>query len=90
MRFEWDENKRQANIEKHALDFLDALDAFDGRPVWSVPATRKDEERFITVTMIEGRFCAVIWCWRHENIRIISFRRARNDEERKYKNLHTG
>ncbi len=30
MQFEWDENKRQANIEKHGIDFADAVKIFDG------------------------------------------------------------
>ncbi len=35
MTFEWDETKRQRNIEKHEVDFLDAVQLFDGRPVVS-------------------------------------------------------
>lgn len=41
-QFEWDENKRIKNLEKHGLDFLDAhelwdapmLIASDDRPLW--------------------------------------------------------
>jgi len=28
MRFEWDEDKNQANIRKHGLDFSDAWEVF--------------------------------------------------------------
>lgn len=28
--FEWDEAKRQANIEKHGIDFEDAIYVFEG------------------------------------------------------------
>ena len=30
MRFEWDEAKRLANIEKHGIDFADVPPMFDG------------------------------------------------------------
>ncbi|MBR6900719.1 MAG: BrnT family toxin [Synergistaceae bacterium] len=30
MQFEWDENKRQINIEKHGIDFADAVKIFEG------------------------------------------------------------
>lgn len=30
MLFEWDENKRQANLAKHHIDFQDAKRVFDG------------------------------------------------------------
>jgi uncharacterized DUF497 family protein len=30
MDFEWDEDKRQANIRKHGIDFVDVPAVFDG------------------------------------------------------------
>ncbi len=33
MEFEWDEDKRQANLRKHGLDLIDARALFDGRPI---------------------------------------------------------
>jgi len=33
MNFEWDENKREINRERHKLDLIDSQDLFDGRPV---------------------------------------------------------
>jgi uncharacterized DUF497 family protein len=45
MNFEWDENKRQRNIEKHTLDFLDAVQLFDGRPVVSTYYSENKELR---------------------------------------------
>jgi uncharacterized DUF497 family protein len=32
MDFEWDEAKRRANILKHGIDFVDAIEAGSGRP----------------------------------------------------------
>jgi uncharacterized DUF497 family protein len=33
MHFEWDENKRLANIEKHKPDLIEAVWLFDGRSI---------------------------------------------------------
>ena len=30
MKFEWDEDKRLANIKNHEIDFIDVLEVFDG------------------------------------------------------------
>jgi uncharacterized DUF497 family protein len=27
-KYDWDENKRQLNLEKHGIDFIDAADIF--------------------------------------------------------------
>lgn len=29
MEFEWDENKRQSNLNKHGVDFIDAAKIFN-------------------------------------------------------------
>jgi uncharacterized DUF497 family protein len=89
MRFEWDDDKRRANIVKHGIDFIRAQDAFDGRPVYEYPSSFPDEARHVTVAQFGTRFVAVVWMWRDENlIRIISARSARNGEKRKYRELH--
>jgi uncharacterized DUF497 family protein len=84
MDFEWDEKKRATNLRVHGLDLMDATRLFDGRPVYSYPSTRHGEERFVTVGLLVGKFFAVVWTERTKAIRLISFRRARDAEERKY------
>jgi uncharacterized DUF497 family protein len=86
--FEWDEAKRQKNLEKHRLDFRDARLIFDGRPVVHVPSYKNNEARFASVAQIEARFYTVVWTWRAERRRIISFRRARDGEENAYHEIH--
>jgi uncharacterized protein len=86
--FEWDEEKRQRNIEKHNLDFLDAGLLFDGRPVITGTSDNVAETRFVTVGKIGPKFYTVIWTWRAMARRIISFRRARDVEERAYRHAH--
>jgi uncharacterized protein len=88
MLFEWDESKRRRNVEWHGLDFLDAQPLFDGRPVYTYTSPRHGEERFVTIGLLEGRFLAAVWTWREGRVRLISVRRARDAEKRRYRNLH--
>ena len=87
MDFEWDEKKRAINLAEHGLDLIDATPLFDGRPVFTYPSPRHGEERFVTVGQLTNRFFAVVWTERVESIRLISFRRARDAEERKYRTI---
>jgi uncharacterized protein len=83
--FEWDENKRLRIIEERGLDFRDAAAVFDGRPAIHAMSQRNDEDRIVSTAAIHGKLYTVVWMWRGENQRIISFRRARYGEERAYR-----
>jgi uncharacterized DUF497 family protein len=85
MLFEWDEAKRGINLDRHRLDFADATMLFDGRQVITYPSPRGTEDRFVTVGAIGSRFYSVVWTPRGEMTRLISFRRARDGEERAYR-----
>ncbi len=87
MDFKWEEKKRAINLADHGLDLIDATKLFDGRPVFTYPSPRHGEERFVTVGQLTNRFFAVVWTERVEAIRLISFRRARDAEERKYRTI---
>jgi len=86
--FEWDEPKRLSIIDERGLDFQDAAQIFDGRPVIHAASWRNNENRFVSTAEIHGKLYTVIWMWRRENQRIISFRRARDGEERAYRKIH--
>jgi len=85
MNFEWDEKKRALNLAERGLDLIDATPLFDGRTVFTYPSPRHGEERFVTVGQLANRFFAVVWTERVDAVRLISFRRARDAEERKYR-----
>lgn len=87
MDFEWDEKKRAINLAGHGLDLIDAATLFDGRPVFTYPSPRHGEERFVTVGRLTSRIFAIVWTERKKTIRLISFRRARDAEERKYRSI---
>lgn len=85
MEFEWDENKRLANIRKHGIDFVDVEVVFEGDTV-TVEDDRFDygEERFITFGLLEARVIVIVHTERDNLIRIISARKATKNEEIRY------
>jgi uncharacterized protein len=85
MEFEWDEAKRQANLDKHGIDFLDVPEVFEGDIV-TVEDNRYGygEQRFVTFGLPQGRIVAVVHTDRGNSIRIISARKATKYEQRSY------
>lgn len=82
---EWDENKNAANREKHKVDFETAKKIWLG-PVLERPDTRFDygEDRFIALGDADGIMLVVVYTWRGKARRIISARKAGQDERRAY------
>jgi uncharacterized DUF497 family protein len=86
MDFVWNEAKRLWVLRERGIDFLRVADAlFDGRPTLTVPSERDGEERYLSLIPIEGKLFAVIWMWRNGATRIITARRARDGEEKRYR-----
>ncbi len=83
--FDWDEDKRLANVKKHVIDFQDAVAIFDGYTV-TVEDDRFDygEQRFITLGLLKGRVIAVVHTERGDLTRIISARKATKYERITY------
>jgi len=88
MEFEWSETKRLKVFAERGLDFVDGAELFDGRSVLSEPSPRADEERWLNIGELHGQLVAVVWCLRGERIRIITMRRARDAEARRYRELY--
>ena len=90
MKFEWDEEKRKANIRKHGLDFVDATDFFN-HPMLTRLDTRFDygEDRWVGLGMILNHVIVIVFTERDngETVRIISIRKALKNERRKYEEL---
>jgi uncharacterized DUF497 family protein len=86
MRFEWDEAKRLANVEKHGLDFAAAVELFQGQMVIA-RNQRFDygEERYIGFGSCKQRVMAVVFSRKDPDIiRLISLRKANQREQRRY------
>jgi hypothetical protein len=80
VRFEWDENKNTANIEKHGIDFRDAERIWNPTPVEISRSTRSGEERILVTGEVDGRLITVVYTKRGANIRIISARKSNRKE----------
>ncbi len=86
MRFEWDEDKNQANIRKHGIDFNDVPDMFQ-HPLLALRDDRTDygEERWISLGWIKALIGVVVYTERRDDvIRIISARKATKQEAKRY------
>lgn len=79
--FEWDDNKRLANIEKHGYDFRVAVTIFE-EAVVEVPHRRHDEDRILALGRLDNYVIAVVYTRRGQARRIISARRASKKERR--------
>ncbi len=68
MAFEWDEAKRQANLQDHGVDFEDAALIFE-YPVIEAADTRADygEPRFRALGQVDGAIFMVAYTWRGQN-----------------------
>jgi hypothetical protein len=84
MKFEYDPNKSTTNMEKHGIDFEEAQSLWKDSELVEIPAEAEDEQRFLSIGMIEDIFWTAVTTIRNGNIRIISVRRSRKNEERLY------
>ncbi|MGH7517294.1 MAG: BrnT family toxin [Gemmatimonadales bacterium] len=73
--YEWDSAKRESNLRKHGVDFLNAVRIFEG-PVLERQDRRLDygETRFVALGRVEDAVLAVVWTPRGSAFRIISAR----------------
>lgn len=87
MDFDWDEDKRQTNLAKHGIDFVRAKEIWEG-PVLEIPSaqTHHAEARYLALGVVDGEVIAVVFTWRRRIRRIISARKARNNEKALYEN----
>jgi len=86
IQFEWDEDKRRANIAKHGFNFTDVGPAFVDpmRVVYPVENRNLMERRWVLLGRIEGRVMHVVFTVRGNRIRLISVRLAHEKERALY------
>ena len=87
MIFEWDEKKRQENIESRGVDLLFAALIFEGR-VLTKEDTREDygETRLISLGLIDDVPYVVVHTERGEKTRLITAWKGGRSDYEKYKN----
>ena len=86
MEFECDPAKSEANHQKHGIDFVEAQGLWGDPNHLIAPARSITEERYALIGQLKGKVWVCIFTPRDENLRIISARRARKDEEAGYYN----
>lgn len=82
--FEFDPAKSARNAAKHGIDFVDAQELWDGASVSVGSNQNALEPRELVIGPIGDKIWTAIVTRRGDNIRIISVRRARPNEEKAY------
>ena len=83
MKFVWDEAKRRNNLHSHGLDFADAVLIFDGYTyTYEDDRIAYGEQRFVTLGLLKGVPVPLVHTETHDEIRVISLRKATQREER--------
>lgn len=84
MDFDFAEAKSATNLKKHGIDFVAAQALRSDSDRLEIPARSTDEPR----TQVIGRVGRLVWSafitYRGDRIRIISIRRARDEEKAAY------
>lgn len=86
--FDWDEAKRRSNVQKHGIDFIDAARSLKTGPRLDMESNRGTEFRTLAICPMSLKLIAVVFTMRGEICRIISARAARDDEQRKYRQIY--
>ena len=84
IEFEFDPEKSKSNQLKHELDFIQAQGLWDDPWRIVIPARCTDENRWLMVAVLEGIYWTVIYTIRNKKVRIISVRKARDNEKKIY------
>ena len=90
MDFEWDPMKADANLRKHGVAFLKAMQVFNDLARVELPdvSDDRDEDRWLTIGRVEPYILLVVFTQRGERIRLISARKADRNEQQTYWNGH--
>ena len=84
MEFEFDEQKSRLNKTKHGIDFVEAQVLWDDVDLLEIPTKTEDEPRSILIGKIGDKHWSAIVTLRQGRTRIISVRRARQEERELY------
>ena len=83
--FEWDERKREANLTKHGVDFVRAVDVFFDESRIELESGRADERRYQAIGEVDDNtIILLVYTHRADKKRIISARMASRKERKLY------
>lgn len=80
MNFKFDPRTSEDNKKMHAVDFVEVQALWDDPDLLEIPARTENDPRFLVIGKIGGKHWSGIITHREEKVRIISVRRARNEE----------
>lgn len=87
-KFEFDPSKSASNKQKHGIDFNSAQQLWNDPFLVELKSRPGLEERFLAIGMIDGHIWTAIFTQRNteneSSFRIISVRRARENERKLY------
>ena len=85
-KFQWDDAKRESNLQKHGLDFLDAVLVLESPYRLDVEAVRGGEMRTQSFAYVFDVLAVltVVHAARADTLRVISFRPASEEERGAY------
>ena len=84
MDFEYDPKKSQLNLSKHGISLEEAKKLWQVGG-WDIPARIiKNEQRFLRIAKLEGKFYSCVYIVRGGLVRLISARRSREVEIKIY------
>ena len=85
MNFEFDPEKSDKNKKKHGIDFIEAQALWNDPDLLEIPARTVDEPRFLVIgKIVRTYWSSSVITYRGESVRIISVRRARDEEIERY------
>ncbi|HJN95443.1 MAG: hypothetical protein CMQ15_11100 [Gammaproteobacteria bacterium] len=85
MRFEWDHNKCKRNYALRGFDFIN-VNQFDWGGAKYALDERSDygENRIIATGLCRGRLTILVFTWRGDRLRLISWRKANKRETKRW------
>lgn len=84
VEFEFDTIKSAANKNKHGVDFIEAQQLWDDGNLVTLPSKYPYEPRYISIGTLNEKYWVAVFTERDSKIRIISVRRARDNERAMY------
>jgi uncharacterized protein len=84
IEYEWDEDKRLSNLERHGLDFRSAYLVYENPSKLTLKSRYSHEPRLVDIAEVEGRAVVLVYTLRSETVRCLSFRYAKRKERRIY------
>ena len=86
MNYQWDPAKAKANVNKHGVEFADAIGVFEDPDAITIEDPDSEgEQRFLSIGLdVLGRIIVVAYTYRDDDVRLISARKATKKEVKIY------